>query len=117
MTGQQLIEIDEVGKISIVKFLDKKYIEEDHIQLVGNQLNALVDDDHRQKIVLDCSVAEYFSSMMLGKFITLERKVKTAGGKLRFCSVRPDILEVFKITRLDKLFVIRENREKALENF
>ena len=45
------------------------------------------------------------------------KKAKAAGGKVRFCSIRADILEVFKITRLDKLFTIKENKDKALEGF
>ena len=52
-----------------------------------------------------------------GKLITMDKKVKAAGGKLRLCSIRSDIKEVFKITRLDKLFTIVDNRDKAVEGF
>jgi len=31
------------------------------------------------------------------------------------CNIRPDIYEVFAITRLNKLFDIKENQETALE--
>jgi anti-sigma B factor antagonist len=47
----------------------------------------------------------------------MDKKVKAAKGKLRLCNIRADILEVFKITRLDKLFTIFPNQEKALEGF
>ena len=52
-----------------------------------------------------------------GKLITLDRKVKGIGGKLRFCSIRSEILEVFRITRLDRLFTIKDNQEQALDGF
>src|SRR5216684_3004956 len=55
------------------------------------------------------------SSAALGKLITMDKKVKAAGGKLRLCSIRSDIKEVFKITRLDKLFQIADDRDKAIE--
>ena len=45
----------------------------------------------------------------------MDKKVKSAKGKLRLCSVRPDIYEVFAITKLNKLFDMRETREQALE--
>lgn len=116
--GNRRIEVEDAdGGVTVAKFTDKKILDESNIQIIGNQLFSLVDDDKRQKIVLDFTNVEYLSSAALGKLITMDKKVKAAGGKLRLCTIRPDILEVFKITRLDKLFTIRENLEKAMESF
>jgi anti-sigma B factor antagonist len=117
MSSNRRLDIDEVNDVTIARFTDKKILDESNIQIIGNQLFSLVDEDHRQKIVLDFTNVEYLSSAALGKLITMDKKVKAAGGKLRLCSIRSDILEVFKITRLDKLFTIREDREKALDGF
>ena len=115
--GNRRLDLEEVNDVTIARFTDKKILDESNIQIIGNQLFSLVDDDHRQKIVLDFTNVEYLSSAALGKLITMDKKVKAAGGKLRLCSIRSDILEVFKITRLDKLFQIKENRDKAVEGF
>ena len=117
MSSNRRLDIDEANDVTVARFTDKKILDESNIQIIGNQLFSLVDEDHRQKIVLDFTNVEYLSSAALGKLITMDKKVKASGGKLRLCSIRSDILEVFKITRLDKLFTIRENREKALEGF
>lgn len=117
MSSNRRLDIDEVNDVTVARFTDKKILDESNIQIIGNQMFSLVDEDHRQKIVLDFTNVEYLSSAALGKLITMDKKVKAAGGKLRLCSIRSDILEVFKITRLDKLFTIREDREKALEGF
>lgn len=117
MSSNRRLDIDEVNDVTVARFTDKKILDESNIQIIGNQLFSLVDEDHRQKIVLDFTNVEYLSSAALGKLITMDKKVKASGGKLRLCSIRSDILEVFKITRLDKLFTIREDREKALEGF
>lgn len=117
MTANRRLDIDEVNDVTVARFTDKKILDESNIQIIGNQLFSLVDEDHREKIVLDFTNVEYLSSAALGKLITMDKKVKAAGGKLRLCSIRNDILEVFKITRLDRLFTIREDREKALEGF
>jgi anti-sigma B factor antagonist len=45
----------------------------------------------------------------------MDKKVKAAKGSLRLCSIRPEIYEVFAITKLNKLFKIFEDQEKALE--
>lgn len=101
--------------VSVVTLSDRKILDESNIQELGRALFDLVEVDHRQKIILDFKEVEYLSSAALGKFITLDKKVKTARGKLRLCSIRPDIYEVFVITRLNKLFDIKENREEALK--
>ncbi len=117
MTSQRRLDIEDVGDVTIVRFVDKKILDETNIQIIGNQLFALVDDDGRKKIVLDFTQVEYLSSAALGKLITMDKKVKSAKGKLILCSIRPEIYEVFAITRLNKLFVIVDDQEKALESF
>jgi anti-sigma B factor antagonist len=109
--GNRRLDIEEVNGVTIARFTDKKILDESNIQIIGNQLFNLVDEDHRQKIVLDFTNVEYLSSAALGKLITMDKKVKAAGGKLRLCSIRSDIKEVFKITRLDKLFQILDKHE------
>lgn len=109
------MDIEEVGDVTVATFVDKKILDEGNIQIIGNQLFSLVEEDGREKIVLDFANVEYLSSAALGKLITMDKKVKSAKGKLRLCSVRPDIYEVFAITKLNKLFDMRDTREQALE--
>jgi anti-sigma B factor antagonist len=112
--GQRRIDIEEVGDVTIARFLDKKILDENNIQMIGNQLFGLVDEDGRKKIVLDFANVEYLSSAALGKLITMNNKVKAAKGKLRLCNIRPEILEVFTITKLNKVLEIKPDQEQAL---
>jgi anti-sigma B factor antagonist len=114
-TGHRRVDIEEVGDVTIARFIDKKILDESNIQIIGNQLFGLVEEDGRLKIILDFSGVEYLSSAALGKLITMDKKVKKARGKLRLCSIRPDIYEVFAITKLNKLFDIHEDQESALD--
>jgi anti-sigma B factor antagonist len=116
--GNRRFDIEELENgVTVAKFTDKKILDESNIQIIGNQMFSLIDDDHRTKIVLDFTNVEYLSSAALGKLITMDKKAKAAGAKLKLCSIRSDIKEVFKITRLDKLFQIVDNRDKAVESF
>jgi anti-sigma B factor antagonist len=115
--GQRRIDIETIGDVTVARFVDKKILDENNIQIIGNQLFALVEEDGAKRIVLDFSNVEYLSSAALGKLITMEKKVKQAGGKLRLCSIRPDIYEVFAITKLNKVFEIKDDVDQALEGF
>ncbi len=116
-SGTRRFDIEEIGDVTIAKFLDKKILDESNIQVIGNQLFGLVDEDLRTKLVLDFSNVEYLSSAALGKLITMDKKVKAAKGKLRLCSIRPEIYEVFAITKLNKLFKICRDQEEAVTSF
>ncbi|MBM4076858.1 MAG: STAS domain-containing protein [Planctomycetes bacterium] len=115
--GQRRLDIDEIGGITIAAFTDKKILDEVNIQMIGNQLFALVDEDGRRKIILDFTRVEYLSSAALGKLIQLNKKIGAIKGKLRLCAIRPEIYEVFELTRLNKVFDIKDTQEDALEGF
>lgn len=117
MAASRRIDVEEVGDVTVATFVDKKILDENNIQQIGSQLFALVEEDDRKRIVLDFSNVEYLSSAALGKLITMDKKVKANGGKLRLCSIRPDIYEVFAITKLNKLFDIKDTQEDALQGF
>ncbi len=117
MAPSQRLDLEEVGDVTVAKFVDKKILDEANIQVIGSNLFALIDEDGRRKIVLDFSLVEYLSSAALGKLITLDKKAKAAKSKLRLCCIRPDIYEVFEITRLNKIFDIKATQEEALQGF
>ncbi len=117
MAPSQRLDIEEVGDVTVAKFVDKKILDEANIQAIGANLFALIDEDGRKKVVLDFSLVEYLSSAALGKLITLDKKVKAAKSKLRLCCIKPEIYEVFEITRLNKIFDIKATQEDALQGF
>src|SRR5260221_7357177 len=111
------LEVVEEGDVTVVNFIDKKILDEQNIQKIGEDLFSLVDELGRKKILLNFSNVEYLSSAALGKFITLNKKVSTAGGKLVMCNINEDIFEVFEITKLNKLFNIQKDEQTALQTF
>ena len=117
MASGRRIDVEEVGDVTIATFVDKKILDENNIQQIGSQLFALVEQEGRKRVILDFLNVEYLSSAALGKLITMDKKVKANSGKLRLCSIRKDIYEVFAITKLNKLFDIKETQEDALQGF
>lgn len=111
------LEVEDIGEVTVVNFVDRKILDEQNIQKIGEDLFSLVDDQGKAKILLNFGNVEYLSSAALGKFITLNKKVQAAGGKLILCNIDPQIYEVFEITRLNKLFNIQKEEQAALQAF
>ena len=113
----QRIDVTKTGDVSVVKFRDRKILDEAAIQELGSELFALVEVDNRRTILLDFEGVEFLSSAALGKLITFDRKVKTSKGRLKMCGIAPGILEVFQVTKLNKVFDIRPDAGEALAAF
>ena len=111
------LELEPIGDVTVVNFVDRKILDDQNIQIIGEQLFSLVDEQGLRKILLNFSNVEYLSSAALGKLITLNKKLQQAGGKLILCNIDPQIFEVFEITKLDRFFKIIKEEQAALQAF
>jgi anti-sigma B factor antagonist len=117
MAGYQRIEVDQVGDVTVVRFRDHKIVEDINIQQLGQELFQLVEVDNHDKLLLNFSSVDFLSSAALGKLITLDKKMKAHAGRLKLSNIRPEIYEVFAITKLNRLFDIRDDEADALAAF
>ena len=111
------LELEDIGEVTVASFTDRKLLDEESLQAIGEQLASLVEEFGRKKLVLNFSNIQDISSLALGMLLSLNKKVQAAGGKLVLCRIDPKILEVIAITRLDKLFIIRGDEQEALATF
>ncbi|HWE38787.1 MAG TPA: STAS domain-containing protein [Isosphaeraceae bacterium] len=111
------LRLEPVGDVSVVSFVDSKIVTEEDIQEVGDQLYSLVDEEGHRRLLLNFGNVRYLSSAALGKLINLKKKVGAVKGELKLCCIHPDLLEVFRITRLDQVFQIFDEEQSALDKF
>jgi anti-sigma B factor antagonist len=117
MPVHRRLEISEVGTVTVVRFVDRKILDAANIQELGDELFGLVETDNRKNLLLNFSNVEFMSSAALNKLIVLNKKVQGAGGKLRLSNLRPEIYDVFVITRLNTVFDIKSDEADALAAF
>lgn len=117
MAAHRRLEVSEVGDVTVVRFVDRKILDEASIQDLGNELFQLVEQENRSRLVLNFSKVDFLSSAALGKLITLDKKVKARSGKLKLSNIHPEIYQVFAITKLNKLFDIKKDEAEALAAF
>lgn len=114
MSSPKRIKVNQSGGVTVVTFTDSKIIDSDEIQELGQELYDLVERDNHRKFILNFSNVEFLSSAALGKLINFEKKVQAVAGALILTNIRPEIYEVFAITRLTKLFTIKDDEADAL---
>lgn len=114
MANYRRIKVTESGQVSVVTFNDSKIIDEAEIQEFGQELYDLVERQGRKKIILNFGHVEFLSSAALGKLIGFDKRVKQNNAELMLSNIRPEIYEVFAITKLTKLFNIKDDEADAL---
>ena len=111
------LKIRRVDGVAVVEFADRKILEELSIQEIGEELDRVVESEAGIKLLLNFKNVDHLSSAALGMLITLNKKVKEQRGKLKLSNINRQIFEVFKITRLNRVFDIHETADQALASF
>ncbi|MCI0492511.1 MAG: STAS domain-containing protein [Planctomycetes bacterium] len=103
--------------ILTICFDDARILDEAKLEQLGQDLIAMLNQTTEERVILDFRNVKFMSSSMLGKLVQTHKKCGEFKVKLKLCSISPDIREVFKITRLDKLFEIEADEEAARKAF
>jgi len=111
--------IDSYAKDDIltIRLSDERLVEPEHLKRLFEDLNTLLGKSDEQQVILDFSPVKFMASSMLGKLVQLEKKCQEFKVKLKLCGVSPDILQVFKITKLNKVFDIQPDEPTARKAF
>ena len=110
------ISVQYSQNAAIITFSNEKILEESDIQQLQSSIMSVVEQAECINMVLDFSHVSFLSSAVLGLLIRVSKKVYENGGQLKLCNIAAKIYEIFKITRLTKIFDIYANVEEALES-
>lgn len=114
---QSKLMVHKDGDIIIVEFLERNILDESTIQQIGQEITTIIEKSGAPKLLLSFDNVDHLSSAALGTLITINNKVKNKDGQLRLANINKQIYEVFAITKLNKLFKILDNTEKAKHSF
>jgi len=111
------IEVSHEGAVTVVELLDEEILEEGTINTIADSLFAVVADNPEIKLLLSFERVRHLSSSALGTLIRLNKRVEESNGMLKICHLRKSLLEIFKITKLNRLFDIYDDKAAALSSF
>src|SRR2546423_889766 len=111
------LKVTEEKNIRIVAFTNNKILDAQNIKEIGDSLSAMIADREFPKILLDFANVDHLSSAALGMLINVNKGIKEKNGQLRLTNIKPEIFEVFVITKLNKLFRIMPTRPEAVASF
>ena len=101
---------------AIVTFTDERILEESDIQALQDSIMSLIEQIERVNLILDFCNVRFLSSAVLGLLIRISKKIYERDGKLKLCNIDPKIYEIFRITRLTKVFDVCQDVESAFKD-
>jgi anti-anti-sigma factor len=85
-------------------------------QDVFSQIVSLLEEGET-RFLLQLSSVDFIDSTGLGIVVRLSKRVGEVKAKINLAEPQPKILEMFELTRLDKILPIYKTQEEALRGF
>ena len=106
-----------IDGVTVAEIQDSKLLENAAIEQIGKELLECVEDASNGRLLLDFNKVKFMSSAMMGRLVMLSTKCKKDKVTLKFCSLDKDIAEVFRITKLHKMFDIQKDQARGITAF
>jgi anti-sigma B factor antagonist len=108
------ISVEYAENATIVTLTDEKILEEEDIRVLSESVMSVVEQADRVNLIVDFRNVRFLSSAVLGLLIRVSKKLYESDGQFGLCNINAKIHEIFKITRLTKIFDIYADLEDAL---
>jgi anti-sigma B factor antagonist len=113
----QQFNVSKIGGTTVVEFTTASLMDPVQLEEMGGGLYHLVDEEDRRRIVLDFERVQYLSSQAIGMLLGVQKKLAALqGGKLILCGVGPRLMELLKITRLDRVLTVKPTQQEAVKH-
>jgi anti-sigma B factor antagonist len=117
-TENRLLRLESVDGVIVVSFRVTKILADEDGEAIDMQLTSLVEDEAYKFLLLNFSNVEFFGPPdVIGKLVRLKKRIAAVGGKLKLCCINAGMLEVLRITGIDREFEIYPDEQKALDDF
>ena len=108
--------VQPIEKFTVVEFKTASLMDPLVLEEIGQELYRLVDEEDRRRLILDFEKVQYLSSQAIGIVLNLNKKLGALkGSKFVLCGVGPKLLELLKITRLDRILTVKPSQKEAVK--
>jgi anti-anti-sigma factor len=108
--------VTEFDDVVVATFGMTQINDEANIEELGHELFALVDQYDCRKVVLNMSKVDYITSSVVGKIITMHRKLHRMDGKLVVAALTKGVHDVLSASRLLTYFVVAATEQEAVDS-
>ncbi len=113
MTESSFVKAEPAGKAVNLTILSPQIGDREAQIITGEIEQAAVPANWR--VAIDMSQVTFLASAGLGVLVSAHNAAKESKGKLAVYNIAPSLMEMLKLTHLDKLFTIKPDQAAALK--
>lgn len=105
-----------------VEHTDRAVVAVVRCEKVGAREAQIIEEDLRKaapsrgwRVVIDLREVTLLASMGLGLLVTMHKEAGSHGGRLAICGLSPDIVQLLKVTHLERVLKIYPDRDAAIK--
>ena len=104
---------DRIGSVLCVTVVGEN-ISERESGILYDETDSQIDE-RCSAIVVDLRNVMMITSAGIGTLVRIHKRIAERKGTLTVCGLSEELAELFKLTRMDKLFSVSENRDSAID--
>lgn len=108
-------KVEQHDDVVVATFVNSHLTDEVNIEELGHELFALIDHFNCHKVLCDLHAVMYVTSSVIGKLITMHRKLHRQDGTFGLCDVQSTVMDILDTSRLITYFKIFDSAEEALK--
>lgn len=108
------ISVEYTENATVVTLADERILEEEDIRALQLSIMSVIEQGGRINLIIDFRNVQFLSSSVLGLLIRISKRIYECDGRLALCNIGRKIHEIFKITRLTKIFDIYDDLDSAV---
>lgn len=109
------VDVRQDGETTIARFRHNRLADDANTEQMGYDLFSLVEQFGCKRVVLSLEGVEYVNSAVIGKFITMHRKLHRDGGTLCLCALEPQMRDILHSSRLLNYFRVEPDLSTAVD--
>lgn len=113
MADSSYTKVENINGVTLALITLEKVSDREAPIVQNEVINGSLGTKHR--IVLDLSPVHMLTSAGIGMLVTLHKTAKGAGGAFCAFGIRPEIMQVLKLTNLHRLVTIAESKDAAVK--
>ena len=109
--------VQQINENTVVEFTSPSLMDPIELEQIAQQLYKLIDEQDKRRIILDFEKVQYLSSQAIGILLAMQKKLSALKkSNLILCGVGARLMELLRITRLDKVLTIKPSQKEAIKS-
>jgi anti-sigma B factor antagonist len=112
-----LLQVKTVDGVTVAHITATELWTDQDVGALTAELMHLAEDLGAPKLVLEFADVTGLGSRMIGQLAALHKQVRSAGGRLTLCNVRPEVAEVIEMCKLTTFFGLYPDEQAAVSSY